>query len=78
MPREVEIARFKARSEEGREYTIIEYQDYIMDRKAAELTANIQGFKRLTTSQGWHVHAIDANTFKIYETGDVVKRVQDP
>lgn len=75
MPREVEIARFKARSDEGKEYTIIEYQDYIMDRNAAELTANITGFKRLTTQHGWHIHAIDGNTFKIYETGEVVKRV---
>ena len=75
MPREVELNRFKVRSEEGREYTIIQYQDYIMDRNAAELTANIQGFQRLATDKGWHVHSIDKDTFKIYETGEVVKRV---
>jgi len=75
MPREVEIGRFKARSEEGKEYTIIQYQDYIMDRKAADLAANIEGFKRLTTEEDYHIHAIDADTFQIYETGDIVKRI---
>jgi hypothetical protein len=75
MPREVEIGRFKVRSEEGKEYTIIQYQDYIMDRKAADLAANIEGFKRLTTEEEYHVHAVDSDTFKIYETGDIVKRV---
>jgi hypothetical protein len=74
MPREVEISRFKAVAGTGREYTIVEYQDYIMDRNAAELTANIQGMKRLTTDRGYHVHTIDKDTFKIYETGDIVKR----
>jgi hypothetical protein len=75
MPREVELTRFKAKAETGREYTIIEYQDYMMDRNAAELTANIQGLKRLTTDKGLHVHTIDPDTFKIYETGDIVKRI---
>ena len=75
MPREVEIGRFQVKSDEGKIYTIIQYQDYIMDRKAAELTANIEGFKRLTTEEEFHIHAIDADTFQIYETGEVVKRV---
>ena len=75
MPREVEIARFKVKSDEGKEYTIIEYQEYIMDRKAAELTAEIEGFKRYTTEEELHVHVIDPDTFKIFETGEIVKRV---
>jgi hypothetical protein len=75
MPREVEIGRFKVRSDEGKEYTIIQYQDYMMDRKAADLAANIEGFKRLTTEEEFHIHAIDSDTFRIYETGEIVKRV---
>jgi hypothetical protein len=75
MPREVEIGRFKVKSDEGKEYTIIQYQDYMMDRKAAELTANIEGFKRLTTEEEFHIHAIDSATFKIFETGEIVKKI---
>jgi hypothetical protein len=75
MPREVEISRFKVKSEEGKEYTIIEYQDYMMDRKAADLAANTAGLKRLTTEEEFHIHTIDPDTFRIYETGEVVKRI---
>lgn len=74
MPREVEIDRFKVKSEEGKEYTIIQYQDYIMDRNAADLAANTKGFTRLTTEEELHVHTIDSNTFQIFETGEIVKK----
>ena len=75
MPREIEINRFKVKSDEGKEYTIIQYQEYIMDRKSADLTAEIEGFKRLTTEEELHVHAIDSDTFKIFETGEIVKKI---
>jgi len=75
MPREVEIARFKVKSEEGKEYTIIEYQEYMMDRKSADLSANIEGFKRLPTEEEMHIHTIDPDTFKIFETGEIVIRI---
>jgi hypothetical protein len=75
MPRDVEIDRFKVRSEEGKDYTIIVYQEYIMDRNAADTSANIEGFKRLTTEEEFHIHTIDPDTYRIYETGEIVKRV---
>lgn len=75
MPHEIEIDRFQVRSEEGKEYTIIKYQEYIMDRKSSDPTAEIEGFKRLATEEGLHIHTIDSDTFKIFETGEIVKRI---
>jgi hypothetical protein len=72
MPREVEIDRFTVKSDEGKEYTIIEYQEYIQDRNS---DAEKEGLKRLTTSEEFHVHVIDNNTFKIFETGEIVSKI---
>ena len=72
MPREVELDRFTARSDEGREYTIIEYQEYIQDRNS---DAETVGLKRWTTSEELHLHYIDSKTFKIFETGEIIRKV---
>ena len=72
MPREVELHRFTARSDEGREYTIIEYQEYIQDRNS---DAETVGLKRWTTSEELHLHYIDSKTFKIFETGEIIRKV---
>jgi len=72
MPREVELNRFKAKTAEGKEFTLIEYQDYIQDRNS---DAETPGLKRWTTSDDQHVHYIDGITFKIFETGEIVTKV---
>jgi hypothetical protein len=72
MPREVEIDRFTVKTDEGKEYTIIQYQEYIQDRNS---DAEVLGLKRLTTSEEFHVHVIDSDTFKIFETGETVRKI---
>jgi hypothetical protein len=72
MPREVELDRFKAKTDAGKEYTIIEYQEYIQDRNS---DAETPGLKRWTTDEDLHIHFIDPNTFKIFETGEIVKKI---
>jgi hypothetical protein len=47
----------------------------MMDRKSADLSANIEGFKRLPTEEEMHIHTIDPDTFKIFETGEIVIRI---
>jgi hypothetical protein len=71
MPREVEIDRFTARDDEGKEYTVIEYQEYIQDRNSDAETA---GLKRWTTTEELHLHYIDPKTFKIFETGAIIRK----
>lgn len=71
MPREVEIDRFTVKNDEGKEYTIIEYQEYIQDRNT---DAETEGLKRWTTTEELHIHYIDPKTFKIFETGEIVRK----
>jgi hypothetical protein len=72
MPREVEIDRFTVKTDEGKEYTIIQYQEYFQDRNS---DAEVAGLKRLTTSEEFHVHYIDPKTYKIFETGEIVRTI---
>ncbi|MGD0855327.1 MAG: hypothetical protein ABSA18_05930 [Dehalococcoidia bacterium] len=72
MPREVEIDRFTAKTDEGKEYIIVEYQEYIPDRNS---DAETIGLKRWTTSEELHVHYIDPKTCKIFETGEIVRKM---
>ncbi|MCX6005643.1 MAG: hypothetical protein NTZ34_00030 [Chloroflexi bacterium] len=72
MPREVELDRFTVKTDEGKEYIIIQYQEYIQDRNS---DAETVGLKRLATSEELHVHYIDPKTFKIFETGEIVRRI---
>jgi len=72
MPREVEIDRFIAKDDEGKEYTVIEYQEYIQDRNSNSETV---GLKRWTTSEELHLHFIDPKTFKIFESGEIIRKI---
>ncbi len=73
MPREEEIERFAARSDESKDYTVIVYQEYIMDRQT---DAESKGPLRHTTPEEYHLHVIDPDTYKIFETGEILKRVK--
>jgi hypothetical protein len=72
MPREVELDRFTAKDDAGKEYTVIEYQEYIPDRNS---DAETTGLKRWTTTEELHLHYIDDKTFKIFETGEIIRKV---
>lgn len=72
MPREVEINRFTASDDEGKEYTVIEYQEYIQDRNS---DAESVGLKRWTTTEELHLHFIDPQTFKIFDTGEIIRKI---
>lgn len=70
MSRIAEISRFKAESELGDVYTIIEYQTYL-DAGREE----IKGLKELQTEDGQAVNMVDNNTFLIVVTGEILKRI---
>ncbi|MGD0355008.1 MAG: hypothetical protein ABSB31_06165 [Dehalococcoidia bacterium] len=75
MPREVELDRFTAKTDEGKEYIIVEYQEYIPSRGYDDPSTETLGLKRWTTSEELHVHYIDPQTFKIFETGEIVRKI---
>lgn len=70
MDRIAEISRFKAESELGDVYTIIEYQTYLDAG-----TEEIKGLKELQTTDGQAVNMVDNNTFLIVVTGEILKRI---
>ena len=71
MPREVELDRFTAKDDAGNLYTVIVYQVYVQDRNTDKES---EGLKRWTTSEELHLHVIDPNTFKIFETGVIIRK----
>lgn len=75
MNRSIEIGRFQAVSGSGREYTILVMQDMIDASSHDHPHAEIPGKKSLVTSNGFAVNRLDAETFKIVETDEIVRKV---
>ncbi len=74
MKIEREMRRFGARSVTGREYTVIEYQEFTREH-ASDGEKEVGGLKRLATSEGFAVRRIEAGSFQVINTGDVVREV---
>lgn len=74
MNRDVEIGRFKVRAEDGTEYEIVEYQEYIPAGHQQDPVAEVKGLKRRETANGLHVTRVDSETFKIVEIDQVVRK----
>ena len=74
MKREVEIARFRAKTEAGREYVIVQYQEYF-SVPSFDDPDETPGRKWMTTSAGLPVNYIDPETFKIVQTDEIVRKI---
>jgi len=72
---EVESNRFRDKIEDGREYTIIEYQLFVRAPSFTEPNAEVAGKPRLATSTGLTVTSIDSETFKIVQTDEIIRKV---
>jgi hypothetical protein len=71
-----ESKRFQAKSDTGKIYTIIEFQDEIdMTHHQSEGDDLIPGLKFLETSDGIKVNYIDPETFKIFDTGEIIRKI---
>ncbi len=75
MTRIAEIDRFLARSDGGVEYEIIVFQDFIPAGTHDDAKGEIPGLKFMETSGGLHVNFVDAKTFQVVETNEVVRKV---
>jgi hypothetical protein len=75
MNREVEIDRFIARTDDGKEYVIVMYQEFLSTATHERPHDEIPGLKRLTTTTGLHVNYIDPSTFKVVQTDQVIRKV---
>jgi hypothetical protein len=73
--RKVELGRFVAKTDKGKEYIIIKYQDYISERNFNGEVFEIEDLLDFRTTNGFHVNSIDSKTFEIVETNDIVQKV---
>jgi hypothetical protein len=70
-----EIDRFFTKTDDGEEYEIIQYQEFIDASSHDDPNAEVPGIKRFRTSNGLFVQYIDPNTFKIITSSKIIKRV---
>ncbi len=68
---ESKINEFKARTKEGKEYTVCEYQELL---GITPYRKEILGSKRLATNKGLKVVEIDSYTFRIVDTGEIIQK----
>jgi hypothetical protein len=73
--REVEIERFRVRAEDGEEFTIIVYQEFIPAGTLDDPAAEIPGMQRLITTGGLLVTNDNAETFKVVVRNKVVRKI---
>jgi hypothetical protein len=71
----IETRRFRALKDDGNIVTVIELQEQIRFRPLSGTASVVAGAKVLTLSDGSHVNFIDEDTFKIVETGEIVRRL---
>lgn len=70
----IEIDRFVAKTNEGKEYIIVLYQDYIHteDFQGSE---DVEGQSQYLTPTGGLVNQLDSETFQILDTNEIVRKV---
>jgi len=75
MKRETETCRFLAKTDSGKEYTIVEYQEYVTSGSFDNPQSETATLKSFSTSTGLLVNRIDSKTFQIVETNEIVRKV---
>jgi len=75
MKRMVEVERFHAKTDNGKDYIIVHYQEYISVASHDDPHGEIKGLKRLVTSEGDTVNYINPTTFKIVSTDEIVHKI---
>jgi hypothetical protein len=72
---EQETGRFRAISDDGQEFVVIEYQP-ICETRTLSGTSITKGLKRLVLSDGSSVNQIDPETFKIVQTHQIIRKIR--
>jgi hypothetical protein len=75
MMRRVEINRFDAKSQSGKLYTIIEYQEQVSATGFGNPNNIHKGLKSWVTSEEQSVNQIDSETYQILGTNEIVRKI---
>lgn len=70
-----ESGRWKATSDNGTVHTVIEYQAIEVFRPISGPSTRLKGVRSLYLSDGRAVNYIDADTFQIVDTDEVIRKV---
>jgi hypothetical protein len=70
-----EIGRHDCRGDSGRQYTVVEYQNYRRFQPLNGPAQDVPGTKELFLSDGRDVNFIDENTFQIVLTDEIVRKI---
>jgi hypothetical protein len=73
---EQETRRFRAVSDDGEEFVVIEYQRIIEHKLLSGATSVTKGLKRLALSDGSSVNQIDPETFKVVQTDQLIRKIR--
>ena len=73
--RKVEVDRFVAKTDNGKEHIIIKYQEYISEKTVDGVVHEIEDLLLFITTDGFHVNSIDSKTFEVVETNEIVRKV---
>ncbi len=72
---EIEKERFLAQDDAGRVYTVVIYQETREYRTLSGPSQTIEGALRATLSDGRSLDWIDAETFEIIDTDEIIRKV---
>ena len=70
-----EISRYTCVGDSGREYTVVEYQNFRVFRPLNGPSQEVPTTKELFLSDGRDVNWIDDNKFQIVITDEIVRKV---
>ena len=75
MSLEFVVDHFKVRSESGKEYTLVEFQEHISKSDDNGSGTPKEGYRRFATSKGIPAFQIDSETFEIFGSGQLVQKI---
>ena len=71
MKREIEVDRFPVKTDNGKEYIIVQYQTYVSDGTFDNPQSEIATVTSFLTLNGDIVNQIDSKTFQIIDTNQI-------
>jgi hypothetical protein len=72
---EREAERFHAASDDGQEFVVIKYRRFTEDRDLSG-TSTRELLPRFRLSDGTPVNSVDAETFKIADTDQIIRKIR--
>ena len=72
---EKETRRFIAQSVDGKVHTVLEYRKVVVFEPRQGPSGEIRGARRLTLRDGRALIEVDAKTFRIAETDEIIRSV---